>query len=366
VLLISPWIRLGGSESVVLRLARLLRDAGWDADVACCFVDRSFIETETDGVHFIRPWRWIGWLAKRNRVVMALLGCPALLVLVLARAKRYTLLNPHNFPALQIAAFTSQLFRIPVVWHFNEPAPVDPVLQRLERTAARRPAAITVLDERSRTQVRRMMARDARIIRAGVDFAFWSQPGGEPSRAALGLEDALILLTVGKIHPQKNQLMLVDVLALLRDELPQLALVITGEGPDRARVEARARALGMQARVRFTGVVDATTLRSLYACAFLTCFPALQQTWGLTPFEALCQRRVSLVSSQTGAAEVLQAQRIGLVAEPDPHAFAGQIRAAQRQPETIDAMAVRGLAFVRTLSWQRFGDEMREVFEAAA
>jgi glycosyltransferase involved in cell wall biosynthesis len=160
--------------------------------------------------------------------------------------------------------------------------------------------------------------------------------------------------------------MLVDVLALLRDDLPQLALVITGEGPDRPRLQARARDLGVQERVRFTGMVDAATLRGLYRGAFLTCFPALRQTWGLTPFEALCQRRVSLVSSQAGVAEVLQAQQIGLVAEPDARAFAEQIRAARRHSALIDAMAARGFAFVRTLTWRRFAEEMGEVFEAAA
>jgi glycosyltransferase involved in cell wall biosynthesis len=366
VLLISPWIKLGGSECLVLRLARLLSARGCRVSVACCFVDSKLIEDQVRGIHFIQPWRWIGALSRRSRAGLVFLGCPALLVTVLRHAGNYELLNPHNFPSLWIAALASRIAGIRVVWHFNEPAPIPKRLAGLEGTAARRARAITVLDERSRSRVSQAVGRDAIVVRAGVDLTFWGSDAGSVASLAGRATEEPTLLSVGKIHPQKNQIMLVDVLHELAGLVPGLRLLITGDGPARRQVEQRVNDLKLRDRVIFTGTVDAATLRALYRSAFLVCFPALDQTWGLTPFEALCQKTVSLVSSQVGAAEVLGPQGIGLVANPDAPSFARAIQLAWEDTDRIDAMGERGFAFVKeVMSWERFGDRMLEVFGPA-
>jgi glycosyltransferase involved in cell wall biosynthesis len=357
VLLISPWIKLGGSECLVLRLARLLSARGCQVSVACCFVDSRLIEDEVAGVHFIQPWRWIGALSRRHRALLSLLGCPALLVSVLRRARSYELLNPHNFPSLWIAACVAKLSGARIVWHFNEAAPIPGALNVLERTAARQAGAITVLDQQSGAQVQHAFGRESTLVRPGVDFANWSQPSARDDAAGPAM-----LLTVGKLHAQKNQIVLIEAVHALADDLPGLRLIITGEGPDRQRLEQRVDDLRLRERVWFSGLVDASTLRVFYRSAFLVCFPALRQTWGLTPFEALCQKTVSLVSSQAGAAEVIAAEGIGLVAEPNLQSFAGAIRQAFAAPDVMRQMGERGFAFVRdVMSWERFGDRMLEV-----
>jgi glycosyltransferase involved in cell wall biosynthesis len=358
VLLISPWIKLGGSESLVLRLARLLMARGCRVSVACCFVDARLIEDQVAGIDFIQPWRWIGALSRRNLALLSVLGCPALLVTVLRRARSYDLLNPHNFPSLWIAACVARLSGARIVWHFNEAAPIPRALDVLERAAARQARAITVLDERSGAEVRRAFRRESTLLRPGVDFAFWSQPASRDDAAGPAM-----LLTVGKLHAQKNQIVLIEAVHALADDLRDLRLIITGEGPDRRRLEQRVDDLRLRDRVWFSGLVDASTLRVFYRSAFLVCFPALRQTWGLTPFEALCQKSVSLVSSQAGAAEVIAAERIGLVAEPNLASFAAAIRRAYAAPDEMRQMGERGFAFVRdAMSWERFGDRMLEVF----
>jgi len=358
ILLISPWIKLGGSESLVLRTARLLLARGCQVSVACCFVDSSLIEEQTAGIDFVQPWRWISALSRRSRIALSLLGCPALLVTVLRRARGYDLLNPHNFPSLWIAACAARVSRAWIVWHFNERAPIRGPLTLIERAASRQAQRITVLDEQSRAQVHRAFRRESILVRPGVDFGFWSQNVAKDELAGPST-----LLTVGKLHRQKNQMVLIDAVHALAGEMKELRLIITGDGPDRRRLERRVDELGLRERVWFSGRVDAETLRLFYRSAFLVCFPALHQTWGLTPFEALCQKTVSLVSSQSGAAEVIEAERIGLVAQPELDTFVTTIRWACRAPDEIGEMGRRGFTFVaENMSWERFGDEMLDVF----
>jgi len=366
VLVIQSWLKLGGAENLTVELANGLADRGQRVAIACTYVDSSFLDKDLARVHLIRPWRWISRLCRHSRLAFLTIGCPALFLLVLIHARDYDLINPHNFPSFWAAGCASLLWGRPVVWHFNEPAPGPPAFLLVDRALMRTARAITVLDERSRARVRALFRRDATLVRAGVDFAFWSRADDDRAPDPDRLAGRVILLSVGKLHRQKNQPLLIRTLGLLASEIPNLTLVLIGDGPDRRRLEQLVRELSLEDRVTFAGMLDSRAVRTMYRRAFLLCFPAVDQTWGLTPFEALCQRTVSLVSSQTGAAEVLGPQRIGLVADPDPASFADAIRFAYRDQAELREMAERGFAYVaNSMSWARFADQMLEVFRAA-
>jgi len=363
ILLIQSWLKVGGAELLTLHLARALVQRGHRVSIACAFVDVTSLDKELLQVRVIQPWRWIATLCRTHRLFFVLLGCPALIATVVAQARKYDLLNPHNFPSFWAAHCASLLFGTPVVWHFNEPAPVPRFLQRLDGLLINRTRAITVLDDRSRARVKTLFHRDATVVRAGVDFSFWSHTAEPIAEDRYRLSGRVVLLSVGKIHRQKNQALLVDAVQVLRHEIPGLTLVLTGAGPHRKALERRVQDAGLSNQVVFTGMVDSPTLRRLYRDAFMVCFPALDQTWGLTPFEALCQKTVSLVSSQCGVAEVLGPERIGLIAAPDADELARAIRFAHDNPAILQELAERGLAFTRAqMSWERCADAMLQVF----
>jgi len=366
VLFIQSWLQLGGAENLVIELALELAGRGHRVAIACTYVDDSFLDKDPARVRLLRPWRWISWLSRRSRLGFLLLGCPALIVVVLAHARAHDVINPHNFPSFWAAAIASILFQKPVVWHFNEPAPGPRIFLRVDRALVTRATSLTVLDERSKARVRKLFRRDAVVIHPGVDIAFWSQADDAPVPQLQDLRGRSILLAVGKLHRQKNQAVLVRALDMLKTEIRDLTLVLTGDGPERSRLEQLIQDRSLGDRVIFTGMLSSRALRALYRQALLVCFPALDQTWGLTPFEALCQRTVSLVSNQTGAAEVLGPLNIGLLAAPDPASFANEIRTAYQRRSELAEMASRGFDYVAShLSWQRFADEMLAVFANA-
>ena len=365
VLVIQSWLKLGGAEMLSVELASRLADRGHQVAIACTYLDSTFLDNDLANVRLIRPWRWVSQLCRRSRLAFLMIGCPVLFVLVLIHARDYDLINSHNFPAFWAAACASVIWRRPAVWHFNEPAPGPPAFLWVDRALIGTARAITVLDERSRARVRSLFDREPILVRAGVDFAFWSAADGDRHLATDELSNRVILLSVGKLHHQKNQPLLIRTLALLASEIPELTLVLIGDGPERQPLERLVGELSLEDRVVFMGMLDSGEVRTMYRRAFLLCFPAVDQTWGLTPFEALCQRTVSLVSSQTGAAEVLGPLEIGLVQDPNPADFAAAIRYAYRHQAHLREMAERGSTFVEsTLSWDRFTDQVLEVFES--
>ena len=80
-------------------------------------------------------------------------------------------------------------------------------------------------------------------------------------RTELGWTDGPTLITVARLQPWKG----IDHLIAALSQLPDLRLVVVGDGPDRARLEALARPLGK--RVTFTGLLAASEAHRLMAAA---------------------------------------------------------------------------------------------------
>jgi len=101
------------------------------------------------------------------------------------------------------------------------------------------------------------------IIPNGVDLA--AIAGAAPlARAELGFAaDAILVGCVGRLVESKGYDAVLEAVA--RVDAPALAVVVAGDGPDRARLEACAARLGLGSRVRFIGFRDdiARLLRTL-------------------------------------------------------------------------------------------------------
>lgn len=75
----------------------------------------------------------------------------------------------------------------------------------------------------------------------------------ERLRRELGLEDALVLGTVGRLSYQKNQAFLVDLLPKFRKKHPNAKLLIIGDGELRKALEEQVRENGLEGAVSLLG-----------------------------------------------------------------------------------------------------------------
>lgn len=88
-------------------------------------------------------------------------------------------------------------------------------------------------------------------IASGVDNVHFA-PG--PSKAEVALPSGPRVVFTGRLHPQKNLDVLVDAWPAVA-RATGACLVLVGQGPERDRLESKARALGIGDRVCFTGAV---------------------------------------------------------------------------------------------------------------
>jgi glycosyltransferase involved in cell wall biosynthesis len=133
------------------------------------------------------------------------------------------------------------------------------------------------------------------------------------------------LLTSGRLHPQKNQALLLSALALARPQCPRLKLVVLGEGELLPALQAQARALGIADAVDFAGYIDNPYPLVAGADAFV--LPSSWEGFPNVMLEAMACRTPVVATDCPGAgAEILEDGRSGvLVPMDDPEALARAI-----------------------------------------
>jgi len=171
----------------------------------------------------------------------------------------------------------------------------------------------------------------------GVDtsrFVPLDAPARAAARARFGLDaDALVVLSVSRLVPRKGMDVLIDAAAALAPSFSSLAVVIGGEGRDRARLDARARSTG--APVRLLGRVADEDLPALYGAAdvfVMACrnrwMGLEQEGFGIVFLEAAAAGVPQVAGRSGGADEAVVHGETGLVV--DRPADAGELAAALR------------------------------------
>jgi 1,2-diacylglycerol 3-alpha-glucosyltransferase len=100
------------------------------------------------------------------------------------------------------------------------------------------------------------------VIPNGIDLSMFQTvktPGALRTRLGLGAE-AQILLTVGRMDPEKRLDFIVEAFDLIADRVPDAHLVFAGDGSARKHVEEKANSIRAKDRIHFLGMVNRADL----------------------------------------------------------------------------------------------------------
>lgn len=375
VLIVQPWIRVGGAEILSLQLAEALERAGDEAPIAALFVDPHGLPAHSVARRYVLPPPWLAARFARSRALTYVIGPLVLLGLVLRAAGRADVLNPHNLPGPVVAAIACRIRGRPVVWTCNEvPEPLPrgqaAKLGRLEvaawwvgaalsRRVARTPREILVLSEKTRLAVRRSYGREALVVRPGVDL---TDLHTERRRAS----GPFRLLFVAKLHPQKDPQLALRTLAAVRERGIEATLTIVGDGPESAAIVALVAALKLTGSVRLEAALDHASLVDRYRRSdALLVTAGGHQSWGLTPFEALAAGTPSVISPEVGAAELLGPADAALIVPRDALSFAEAVRRLATEEDLGPRLVANGQRLIAELTWERYALKCREAYARA-
>lgn len=170
-----------------------------------------------------------------------------------------------------------------------------------------------------------------RILRMGhaVDAAIQSASGDSSLRRQLNLDDARILLFVGRAAPNKRLPVLIQAVAELKDEAPPFHAVIVGPSSESYQAERTlcrelAADRGVTDRIHWLGSVDDTTLSDCYRGADALVIPSRHEGFCLPVVEAMSCGLPVIVARTSALPETVA--DAGLMFEPDDvHGLVQQI-----------------------------------------
>ena len=130
---------------------------------------------------------------------------------------------------------------------------------------------------------------------------------------------------LGRLHFQKNPLILVDILKAMRPLRPSLCVI--GGGPLAAELQSRSEVAGLSDQVTLCGECDRTTaLRHLASCRMLL-LPSRWEGHPVALIEAMHLGLPVVASDVTGSREIVQDGTTGyLVAADDVGAYADRVQ----------------------------------------
>jgi glycosyltransferase involved in cell wall biosynthesis len=165
-------------------------------------------------------------------------------------------------------------------------------------------------------------------IASGVDARRYA-PG--PSGAEASLPPRPRVVFTGRLHPQKN-------LDVLLDAWPAVAaatgaqLLLVGHGPERDRLEAKARSLGVGASVHFPGAV--ADVADVLRAADVFVLPSVAEGMSNSLLEAMATRLPCVASDIGGNQDLLGPGETGvLVAGRSPECWAEALITLLKDPE---------------------------------
>jgi glycosyltransferase involved in cell wall biosynthesis len=184
------------------------------------------------------------------------------------------------------------------------------VLQPLRRNIFKNARSICAPSQGLKELSERADPYSVEVIPNGVDLElFRPDPAVRPK--------TLTLLSVGRLHAQKNVAYLLKIVAAVRDTLKTpITATIIGDGPERPNLEQLAADLGISSSVRFAGWLDRAAVQNAYQSATFLIHVSTYEGMSNVILEALASGLPVAASHIPGNTELVEPGVNGFLLEP--------------------------------------------------
>ena len=146
-----------------------------------------------------------------------------------------------------------------------------------------------------------------------------------------GFPEGQVILTVGRWAADeryKGADILMEAIAELAPDFPQVQLVLVGSGDDTARLKQHARNLAIEDRVHFVSGLSRLELARYYAAADIFALPSTGEGFGLVFLEAMAFGKPVIGTSIGGIPDVVKNGQDGLLVEPTKEGVSAALRSS--------------------------------------
>lgn len=193
-------------------------------------------------------------------------------------------------------------------------------------------------------------------VHNAVDFS-----GRSEVKVEKGVKDKVVTF-LGRITFQKGPEYFIEAAAKVLKRCDNVRFVMAGSGDMMNRSIRQVARLGISDRFHFTGFLRGTEVQKMFALSDVYVMPSVSEPFGISPLEAMRSGVPSVISRQSGAAEVLKyAFKVDFW---DVDAMADEIYALLQYPALSQFASKFGYDEVNTLKWNNAAAKIKSVYES--
>lgn len=193
-------------------------------------------------------------------------------------------------------------------------------------------------------------------VHNAVDFS-----GRSEIQVERGVKEKVVTF-LGRITFQKGPEYFIEAAAKVLKKCKNVRFVMAGSGDMMNRSIRQVARLGISDRFHFTGFLRGAEVQKMFALSDVYVMPSVSEPFGISPLEAMCSGVPSVISRQSGAAEVLKyAFKVDFW---DVDAMADEIYALLQYPALADFASKYGYDEVNTLKWNNAAAKIKSVYES--
>ena len=288
-------------------------------------------------------------------------------------ADRPDILHCHLIPSNIIAKPLGALLGVPVLInhdHTNDTRRAESrLLLALDRFSNRFASHIVAVSASCRDFLitrESIPTSDVTLVPNAIDLRRFSPASArrDQARVERGLPaSARVVAGVGRLNPQKNFALFLDIAAQLAPQFPDLHFLLAGDGPEEKMLREKAAALGISDRVTFSGYVADTRL--VYLAADVLLMPSRYEGLPMALLEAMAMGLPVVASQLDGIAEVIGDGREGfLVPSDNASLFVERTAALLQDADLSSRIAQNARAKIEaSFSVERMTSAVEEIYD---
>ncbi len=205
----------------------------------------------------------------------------------------------------------------------------------------------------------------AEIIPTGIDLEQFAAGSGVAFRARHGIDPEWpVLVHVGRVAHEKNIGFLLEVVARVRQTVPEVLLIVAGEGPALKALKRKAVVLGIGGHVLFVGYLDRQReLLDCYRAGDAFVFASRTETQGLVLLEAMALGVPVVSTAVMGTRDVLRDGEGALIATEQVDDFAGHVVRLLQDAALRHRLSVAATTYAAQWSAARMAERMVDFYQ---
>ncbi|MDD4335363.1 MAG: DUF1957 domain-containing protein [Desulfotomaculaceae bacterium] len=370
---------VGGLARHVNDLSKALARLGKNIHVITCPVEGAEDYQLVDGVHVHRvsplaftATEFMSWVEQLNKAMVKVAEN-------LLDREKFDIIHGHDWLVQDAAIKLSASHKLPLVatihaTEYGRNRGIHNDIQRrihnLEERMVSSADAVICCSKYMEEEIARLFGLDGKKVFSipnGVDPANL----GIPRKLVPGAKETYsvekTIFFIGRLVPEKGVQVLLEALSILRQQLPDVRLLVGGVGPYTDYLKTRAGEMGLHGNTEFLGFLHEEQRNYYLRQADVAVFPSLYEPFGIVALEAMAAQIPVIVSDTGGLSEVVAHGIDGYKAPPGrPDVLAYYIREVLVNPGLARDLTRRAWKKVLTIyDWQHIAVETLEAYREA-